>query len=303
MFRYTFVMPRLKEVLAEHQRHRPRHALRDSLGDGFLMEHNPVYRSLREAAVRAGLKFSSRRFHDYDVLPLTQLPRILKSRVIPYRDNVRPLREVERRAPGVFDWDQIPKLRPNHLFHESAHGVARSITKPLLARTAARDQRDHALQLLLEESFANAAESIANAYASTPMHNEFLYKNSYIMEKPVTRDKLRRALERNPFELVFRTLILSFLHANLVRTEDPGRAWASVRSLLAGGHAASLRPVFRIGFDLDPRFTLFTNAFCLRLEGIETELLELVDFDFVRVLREREPFARALDQLARAIRA
>lgn len=292
-------MPRLKAILAEHKKYRPRHSLPGSLGDGFLLEHNPVFRAIREESLRAGFRFSPKRFHDYDVLPLTQLPRILRARVVPYRDNVRPLVEVERRAPGALDWDQIPKLRPNHVFHESAHGLARAITKRHLGRV--RGERDTALQLLLEESFANAVESLANAYADSPMHNEFLYKNSYIMEKPATREKLRRALARHPVETVLKTLILSFLHANLVQTHDAARAWTRVKPLLPREGLAELRPVFRIGFDLDPRFTLFTNAFCLRLEGIQTELLELLDFDFVGYFTKRDPWARALDQLSLAI--
>jgi hypothetical protein len=292
-------MPRLKSILAEHKKYRPRHTLPGNLGDGYLLEHNPVYRAVREESIGAGFRFSPKRFHDYDVLPLTQLPRILKSRTIPYRDNVRPLVEVERRAPGALDWDQIPKLRPNHVFHESAHALARTITRRHLGRP--RGERELALQLLLEESFANAVESLANVYAESPLHNEFLYKNSYIMEKPAIREKIRKALAAHPVETALKTLILSFLHANFVQTHDASRAWSRIKPLLPAKGLAVLRPVFRIGFDLDPRFTLFTNAFCLRLEGIKTELLDLLDFDFVEYFVKRDAHSRALDQLSLAI--
>lgn len=293
-------MPQLKAILAEHRKFKPKHSLQKNLGDGFLISHNPVFRSVREAILREGFRFSDRPFHDYDVLPLTQLPRILKSRTIPYRDNVTPLREVERRAPGAFAYDQIPKLRPNHLFHESAHGIAHSITHRHLGRP--KSERERALQILIEESFANAVESLSNAYSNSTIHDEFLYKNAYIMEKPAVREKLRLALHHHKSATVLKTLLLSFLHANLIQIEKSARNWPRVRRLLTDSKSDSLRPVFKVGFDLDPRFTLFTNAFCLRLEGIRTDLFELLDFDFLEYFETREAYRDCLEGLSRAIK-
>jgi len=290
---------KLKQILDEHHRHSSRVALKQNLGDGYLLRHNPIFKQIRQQALDAGYRFSANRFQDYDVLALTQLPQILKSKTIPFRDNVRPLRKIEDMAPKAFLFSQVPALTPNRLFHESAHAIAHSA----LAKRARRSEKEQILSILTEEAFANACESLANAYSVNPLHDEFLHQNSYIMEKPKTRESLRRALTAVGRTPTFAVLFFSFLHANFLRSRITSRDFNRVMDLLGLSTSLSaelrrpLRAVFRVGLDLDPEFTQFTNAFCLRLGGFKKPLHRLLEFDFISIIEKSPTFSAELDGL------
>lgn len=262
----------VKNILHEHDRSTFKESLKNNLGDGYLLEHNPVYRAVRIAALRARFSFSDERFHDYDVLPLTQLPRILKSKVIPYIDNVRALREIEGVSPGSFTLAEVPALRANRIFHESAHAAAHTILSKYI-RDKGKNDLERAFRILLQEAFANAVESLANVYANNRVHNEFLYKNSYIMEKPTTRKTIGESISALGVELTFVVLVFSFLYANFLQTKKAKKEFPALLKLLtvnASPKAASkLKKVFSTGLDLDPEFTMFTNRFCLKLAGLK----------------------------------
>lgn len=290
---------KLKAILKSHGDFAPKGVLVENLGDGFLLHSNFTFRQVRKQALKLDLKFSKERFHDYDALSLTQLPKILESGIIPYCDNVRPLLEIEIQAPGVFEWSEVPPLRANYVLHETAHALARKLSQEasLVPQDVGKKSSEQKLVLLvlLEEAFSNACESMANADAEGSLHDEFLYKNSYVMEKPAVRKRLRDAIHAHGRPFIFRLLLLSFLHANFVKTQMASIDFKKVLALCdevprkkmparPASEIKKLEKVFQIGFDLDPAFTLFTNAFCLRLMGMKTELLEALDFDFLRLL-------------------
>ena len=307
---------KLNELLRLHDRYSSPIGLRDNLGDVYLLKMNPIYRNIREASLRAKFKFSSARFGDYDALALTQLPKILADRKIPYLNNVSPLRDIEKKAPGVFALATIPPLKGNQIFHESAHAVAHAIilkTLPNSKKTGIARERELAQRVLLEESFANSCESIANAYSTDEAHDEFLFKNSYVMESPSFRKILNQSIATFGFEPVFRLMILSFLHSNFLKTNDIEKNL--IRSIrLAFAHDEEglqklsdkkikwLTQIFKGGLDLDTDFTQFTNRFCLRLLGIKTDLPKLFSFDFLGQFEASPSLSLCLDTLTQSIR-
>ncbi len=285
---------KLKDLLTAHGNQKDSTALNDNLGDAYLMNHNWVYRQVREQALILGLRFTSNRFHDYDALSLTQLPKILKEKTIPYCDNVRPLREIEKQAPGVFSWSEVPPLRANYLLHETAHVIVHQLRIKFLGKDSKqrgqKSDEQRVLSVLIEEAFANACESLANADALEGVHDEFLYKNSYVMEKAPARKLIREAIQRYGRRFTFRMLFFSFLHANFVRTQMDGIDFERVLKIasqknevtrLSSKDTLFLKKLFKVGFDLDPAFTLFTNAFCIRLMGVKRDLMDLLQFDFM----------------------
>jgi len=297
---------KLKELLQTHDAYTRGPSLRDNLGDGYLLERNPVYRAVRSAAAHAGFKFSKARFFDYDSLPLTQLSKIMSHKTIPYRNTVRPLREVEEQAPGVFSLNDIPPLSANYLFHESAHAAIYPIISKIPVRSKSQIERERAtaLHILLAESFANASESLSNIYATDETHDEFLYKNSYIMETVAVRKTLRATADQFGQESLFKILVLSFLHANFLKTKDVAPTFERVISLVFGRppkHITHLKKVFMGGLDLDPEFTKFTNAFCLRLMGIKSPIQNLFDFDLMKKITADNHYLALLDSMAKII--
>jgi hypothetical protein len=295
---------KLKQILREHDRYRSTLALSGAFGDAYLIHHNPVYHAVRKAARGFGYRFQSTPLGDYDVMALTQLPLILKSKRIPYRKNVKAIRDIEKALPNTFHLHDIPPFAASYAFHESAHGVAQELCKQVgLSRPKSDPER--ALLILFQESFANACESIANVYSRSRFHDEFLFKNAYVMEKSKNRETLRAAIRAFGFEATFKVLLLSFLQANLDQTDRADERLTLYLDWLGIKPSRTQRPiltsVFRIGFDLDPQFVLFTNSFCLKLMGIQTPFAHLQDFDTAAALKGDARWLKALDLLSEAL--
>ncbi|MBC7397947.1 MAG: hypothetical protein H7333_10935 [Bdellovibrionales bacterium] len=118
------------------------------------------------------------------------------------------------------------------------------------------------------------------------------------MEKEPARKSMRWAIDRFGSEVTFRILFFSFLHANFTRIQLEAIPFETILGLAFLGAEASkpksdreikqLKTVFRIGFDLDPAFTLFTNAFCLRLMGVKHEFMDLLDFHFLEFFEQKK---------------
>jgi len=303
---------KLGHVLKIHDRNLSTKSLSQNLGDGFLLKHNPVYSNIREAAKQAKFTFHSSRFKDYDSLSLTQLPAILAAKHIPFIDNVNPLREIETKAPKFFTLAEVPPLRTNHLFHESAHASVHGLLQKLLLQSkgAKGIQRERTLALitLMEESFANACESYANLYAIDEIHDEFLFKNTYIMESPKVRKLLLQGTQTFGTHTIFKVLFFSFLHSNFLATpiamQNLGRVvrlsyshQAEYLQLIRSKDLVLLQKIFRTGLELDPEFTGFTNQFCLRLLGVKTALLKLFDFDFLALFELNPTYQSCIDRM------
>jgi hypothetical protein len=282
---------KLKNVLKLHDQYRPPQTLRQNFGDGYLLERNPVYRNIRAAAVEFGFRFSLNRFHDYDTMSLTQLPMILKTKTIPYHDNVRPLRAIERLATGSFKWDDLPPLKSNYVFHESAHAIAHFLGGVYAQMKKPSDQT-LILRALLDESFANACESLAHVFVNDETDRLILTKNSYIAEKNRVREDLIRSANTLGLSITFKVLLLSFLHANFLQTQLSAKIFTRVLKLVGSKHSpkemALLKKVFRVGLDLDPEFTVFTNGFCLKLLGVKKRMPQALQFDFLKRLETDE---------------
>ena len=297
---------KLKALIENHDAYSSKAGLKDNLGDGYLLKMNPVYSKIRTSALALGFQFTTGRFFDYETLPLTQLPKILSKRRIPYQDNVHPLREIEKGAPRTFFLNEIPPFKANYLFHEAAHAVAHPHISKIKIKPGNKIFREQSLALhaLLEESFANACESLANIYSTTEIHDEFLYKNSYIMEEARERAALKKAVDFFGKRAVFEVLMLSFLHANFLKTKNTAELFSRVLAIVFGKIPKNhnvLKTVFKTGLDLDPEFTVFTNAFCLRLLGIKTRLPELFQYDFLHAFERDALYLSLLKDLSKTI--
>src|ERR1041385_5941420 len=94
----------IAKLIALHDGHSCAHALHHSLGDGYLYEHNQVFANVRNVVQARGFVFSHRHtslWKEYNVLSLLCLQSILDGRVVPYCDNVSPLRAVAARSSSL----------------------------------------------------------------------------------------------------------------------------------------------------------------------------------------------------------
>jgi hypothetical protein len=300
---------KLKKLLELHEKQVPAGTLKASLGDGHLLKTNLIYRNIRTAALEFGFQFSSERFHDYDVLSLTQLPKILEQKVIPYRDSVSALKEVEAQAPGRFTWEELPPLKANHAFHEAAHGVSHFLserfTDPESLKKKRTADQELILRTLTEESFSNACESLANLFVKTDTDHVFFCQNSYVLEPSAVKMAFHQAINRFGLTLTFRILFLSFLFANFLKTKSAVKEYDRVVEIVFSDRAdelnewkkqdlAFLKKVFRVGLDLDPEFTIFTNGFCLKLMGVQKNVAKQMNFDFLAAFEPGGKYQRLL---------
>lgn len=293
----------IAQILKTHDDFAGQGSLPGILGDGYLLERNRVYRNLRKTAERAGYRFTPDRFHHYDVNAMSQLPRILEEKRIPYHDNVAALRELAK-IPRLR-WTEIPDLKRNYVMHESGHGVARAITdRHLPARigeSAHALERRQALTVLMEESFANCCERMAYADAVRPTDELFIHHNTYM--RRCAQPEIR-ILRRTEFPVAFGLLDPSFLYSNFLYEEWPdhflARASALVRDCL-GTRAirASDARLFRMG-DLSTGFRGVTANFYFKLLGLRGGLIPLLKFDFMKHLEREEGYRKCFRAMCEA---
>ena len=172
---------KLKTILEHHEQNSHPDQILNNLGDGYLMNNNCLYHAVRKKVIISGFSFSTAPNADYVVFGMSQLENILKSKTIPYLDNTTILKNLENKKPSQISWSHLEhNLRPNYVFHESCHGLARSISENLNLRTVYNQQKEILiLTTLIEESFANTCEFIAIAQAKDVVHKLFLQINSY----------------------------------------------------------------------------------------------------------------------------
>lgn len=303
---------KLKKFLEVHQKHTSSKSLHDNVGDGFLLEHNLLFKNIRSAAVEKNVKFTSRRFHDYDVLPLTQLPKILSENTVPYLPNVNALMEIEEALPDHFELDDTPPLRANYVHHETAHCLARLMRLDHLGDIGGKgieEQRERALLILFEEAFANAAESMLSAFSDGGMQDHFLLRNTYIFEEPNARKNMKALIKLIGIEATFKIVLFSFIFANFQKQKATSAELKRIMAIVFHEEHSKftklgdrdfnlIRQVFQGGFDLDPQFTIRTNEFCLQLMGVTANPKTLFSFDFLKKFETDQRYQNCLNQMA-----
>lgn len=278
--------------------------LKDNLGDGFLLQNNRIYSSIRKAATECGFQFSSQANHKYQALPLSQLESILESKIIPYYDNVSVLREVRQKS-NLIAWDDIKhNLKRNHLFHESCHAVARGLSDKILhkEKLGACSDQTKILHLLLEESFANTCELLAVIDCEDSAHKIFFELNSYTTLFN-ERSNLKKAIaDFNGLEFK-KFIYLTYLHANFFYNNFDDQMFKTVITFCFGSkkldnaQLKTLRALSRLPFSLDVNFRTVTTGFYLKLQGLNNSEKQIYSLDLIKTLNGDSKYNRYIESL------
>lgn len=252
-----------------------------SLGDGYLVTHNKVFRAVRQRALEAGYKFSDHRDEAYEAFPLLQLERILQSKTLPFANNVLPFENLTPAQRQLISWDDVDgNLKRNFVFHEGSHAVFRSL-KPA---DISEDLATQVVWMLLEESFANTMELLAVIEAGDAAHRIFFELNSYVCEFD-HRHHLSKAMTELGEKVLIPFMVLSYLHANFLRERIEEKDFKQIFKLLSlegltEVQSKALRALAKVVFNLSERFRYQTTDFHLRLAGVKNphELLYQTDF-------------------------
>lgn len=287
---------KLKKLLDLHNQTNSDYALTENLGDSYLMTHNSIYREIRKLTIGNGFTFTTQVNPNYTVLPLSQLDVFLEKKKIPFFDNVSILWEIEKKTPQMNTWDDlIDGLKQNHLFHESCHGLARSVSTRCVTKNLSEEEI--ILRLLIEESFANACELIGNMDVDTPAHRIFYESNSYIYVYQ-ERTQLKSLISEFGIEESLRFFIFCYLHSNYLRENiSDSDLEIILKNPKINRNRKLLKSLSKIAFRLNPRFRHVTTVFYLRLCGYNVTTEDLIKTDFIRILNANSSLTRLIDEL------
>ncbi len=273
---------KLSVLLAKHDEAISNGCLKLSLGDGYLLQHNKVFRRIRQKALSLGFVYSDDINPDYIAFPMGQLEKILNTKTIPYVNNVTTLKNLNQHSKTPLEWDHIvDNLKPNYVFHESSHAVARSFS------FKATDLPRQLMVMLIEESFANTCEFFAIADAQEMTHKLFLEVNSYftVFED---RTNLKKALEKHGSTSVFKFMLLCYLHSNFLNDrlhENDFKKIFELSRFELPSEAHVFKNLAQNAFALNARFRYTTTEMYLRLNGLEASVKQALSFDYLKLIK------------------
>lgn len=279
-------------------------SLSDSFGDSYLMEHNSIFRKIREMALQFGFQYSNLTNPPYEILPLVQLENILKSRTLPYRNNFSILQSLESTHANRFFWDDLTdQFKRSYHFHESCHAVARA-TRQLIWKNEQKNSKEaEILQLLCEESFANACEFMGLIDCHDQTHKIFYECHSYICHFEA-RSLLNELSSVIGMRSVFEFLILSYLFSNYLRDSLSEKDLPEILELLKISKSLSqkevkkLRSLSKFSFELNSRFRYVTTNFYLQFLGFDTSNKEIESIKFFPMMKENSEYLEFIKKLS-----
>lgn len=299
---------KLHEILALHDQNQQKDTLPLSLGDSFLFNHNSVFKNIRQHSLKLGYSFTTNDFCHYNVLPYASLPKILQEKKVPYSDNVSVLRDIELRFPNRFRCEELVKVKSNYTLHESSHCVADHYLKEptfdprdLHLIPSANSQK--AFKLIMAESFANAIESIANAYNLTPEQRFFYELNSYVTHNKKVNTHLLHTLELIGLKNTFQLIYISYLFSNSLNPDVSHQVFLQILKHVlqeqavfnkAKDHPAP-KKLFSHGFELSLDFRLQTTGFFCAYSGLNTPLQQLLKWDTLELVIKSNAIKKFLD--------
>lgn len=292
---------KLGRLLEFHQQQPANIGLPKNLGDNFLINNNKLYRSIRTQATQFGFKYTDTIDNKYLALPLSQLEAVLRTKTIPYVDNVSVLLDMETQVKHTATWDDVTdNLKKNHVFHESCHAIARTISDSIFKNGSSPNET--ILRLLLEESFSNSCELLGIIDADDTAHRIFYELNSFIFMYE-DRSQLKKLVAEAGYPDSIKFLIGCYLFSNFLHEKITESDFTSLLKLLKlQNHSTSViktfRSVSKTAFELNPRFRQVTTIFYLRLNGISLTMEGLNKIDFLQLMTRDPRFLSLINALS-----
>ena len=247
------------------------HTNEDILGDGFLMKENPIYRNIKNFSIQIGCEYVEA-WAQYLLLPFHELNNIVVTKRIPYVPHGRLLHELEQKKPGVFLIDELPMPESYHM-HEAAHVIAESFFKDATLATS----QEKIVKMILCESFANTADALACLFARTELHRFFLKLNCYMNPDQEDMNTLNLLIQQQGERETFGQVLFGYMHANFFQEDSSAIATMCEK--------------------LDPQFRFQTTGVYLKMEGLDGDIMELLNFPFMNVYEGNSTFQQVVEQM------
>lgn len=202
-------------------------SLPENIGDGFLCEHNLIYKNVRKYGLSCGTTFNSKRntrWNDYMVFPLVNFDELLQKKEIPYVDNYNVLARLSSKYPTLGLPEKFIRdvLKRNYLLHETCHCIAQDyLTNTSLVKSFGIDS-EKSIKLfdsLLGESLANSIEVAAIISVNNPTHIMLYVLNSYIPYSADYYKLVNNTVDQIGILNFLRVAFVSFFFNNLLGYE------------------------------------------------------------------------------------
>ncbi|MGE3262003.1 MAG: hypothetical protein AB7K68_09510 [Bacteriovoracia bacterium] len=293
----------LREVIAVHRQFAPGDSLPDNLGDGFLVQTNPVYRSIRREFLKRGFSYSPEDPHNYFAFPLMSLDVAIAHKTVPYRKNFAWLEVLEKRAPRKFTLTELKKseLQFNYLFHESAHFIAHDVLFGNTAPDSVPKNADSLMRIFIGEAMANSVECLASVFAEGEIGGYFLDANCHFRSTEREAMALAKAAQKVGFRRLTKAVMASFLYANYLYERLNEREKKLVAAIAGVENFAVVAPAIRVGFELSEIFRTNTTHLHLLKLGFPADLQKLIPSDPLKKLMDDKKLLAQFNELAEII--
>jgi hypothetical protein len=285
------------DILDIHDSYSPEGSHGDILGDGFLMEFNPVYRNVRAFSEKIGCQYIEA-YSEYLLLPFLELPKIVEQKKIPYVPSARLMKDVEKNHPDKFSSDDLP-MPPSYHLHEAAHVIAEHFLKEVHLS----NPQEKILKAILAESFANTVDAFACIAAGDEVHYFFIKQNSYMHPRKKVMQAMDHLVSSMGFRFTFVLTFFTYVHANFL-TKQLSKKFA--QELASGAKISAeqkkdIQTVCGIGEKLDPLFRVTTTGNYLKQQGFEGDIQDVLNFPFMKVLDANKAFGKAIEAMGDSI--
>lgn len=286
----------LTEVILAHKQYQSIKCIRHNLGDGFLFETNPIFRTIRERFLAANYSFTMLDRVNYYSFPLMSLDNILNQKKIPYRNNFIWIEILNEKIPK-FTLTELKKceLHFNYILHDSAHFVAHEVLFGKKRMSNVPINKKSLLKILLGEAFANTTECFAALYSEGEISSYFLDANCYFRLSAKEIKLIQKSVEINGFHATFLTLLFSFLYSNYLYTKPSKNILAQI-----GTYTKLKNPsvsLMRIPFQLSEIFRSNTTQMHLMKLGFQKHLNKWIAIDPVAYIRKTPELTQNVNQL------
>lgn len=290
-------------------------AIREVLGDGFLVEHNSVYRSVRSSATEFGFRYlteaGTELWSDYQLMSLACLEQLMTTKLIPCYPTKRILNKLNEKH---FLDDPLPfqfllmTLAANNHFHESSHAVgyrALSECSDLVNALSQSDNEARVWGSIITEAVANTVEYVAWMISGSSVERVFLRLNapsSY--EDADLRTFAQYVIATFGLFFLFEHVLYSFLLGRLYADVTDPRRQSDLNSIFedekysdTSGKVAAILLRTAKGLRADFREVVAPSYFALIGIGLEYEKVAASDVRISDFSNQLRPFARRCFEL------
>lgn len=286
-------------LLALHRNSNTKKSIKAILGDGYLLSKNFIYKNIRNYSERIGYKYVEG-WIDYANNPLSELPKIIKEKKVPYKQTAVILEKIDAQNRNAFNVDEVISFLKSSHFHEAAHCIADHLTTSIKDRPL----KKKVLKILLCESFANAVESFSTALAIDQNHQIFLTMNCYMpILKKVDQSK-RLVIKKLGHETAFLFILYAYIYSNflykvfdvtmLIDLFDQIKPDLKLSSELKKHCIVWATDAVR----LNNGFRLITTGYYFKSHRIKGDVFSILDFDFLQLIKRNPEFHQAALRMA-----